>query len=120
MPLRYIVAALVACLLIGAGIVFVRQTNARFQGILEESRQDLIAKRDAGKLPPEWQGVDLDELGIDQIKMPVPYDYLIRLDISRYLTKYAYVLAVFVFAVCLGVAALVGRMRKPRSTPSRP
>jgi hypothetical protein len=117
MPVRYIVAAVVACLLIGAGIVFVRQTNARFQGLFEESRQDLIAKREAGQLPPEWQGVDLDDLRIDQIKMPVTQDDMTRLDISRFLTKYAYVLAVFVFAVCLGVAALVGRMRKPRSTP---
>jgi hypothetical protein len=117
MPVRYIVAAVVACLLIGAGIAFVRQTNARFQGGFEEFRKDLVAKREAGQLPPEWQGVDLDDLRVDQIKMPVPYDDLIRLDISRFLTKYSYFLAVLVFAVCLGVAALVGRMRKPRSTP---
>jgi hypothetical protein len=117
MPVRYIVAALVACLFIGAGIVFVRQTNAKFFGNFEEFRQDLIAKRNAGKLPPEWQGVDLDDLRIDEMKMKVTHDDIVRLDISRFLTAYRYFLAVLVFAVCLGVARLVGRMRKPRSTP---
>jgi len=83
----------------------------------EEFRKDLAARKEARQLPPEWQGVDLDTLRIDQVAMQVTQDEMTRLDITRFLTAYGYVLAVLVFAACLGVAGLVGRRRKPRGTP---
>jgi hypothetical protein len=115
MPIRYLVATFVACIIIGAGIVFVRQTNERMQGRFEEFRKDLVVKKEAGQLPPEWQGVDLDNLQIDQIKMRVTQDEMTRIDIARFLTAYGYFLAVLVFAACLGVAALVGKLMRPRA-----
>ena len=55
--MRYLVAAVVACLVIGAGFGFGRHLKRAF---IEDFRQSLRTAKAEGRLPKELEGVDLD------------------------------------------------------------
>ncbi len=108
--MRYVVASLIACLIVSAGTLFVWQTRSRLQGRFEEFKNDLKAKKEAGQLPPEWQGVDLDQLELSQVGITLPHSEQTRLGIANLLSTFWYLLVPLAFIVCLGVAALLGKL----------
>jgi len=85
--MRYIIAAAVACVLVAAGVAFVWHTRAQTARRFEEFKGDLLAKRDAGNLPVEWQGVDVDQLEFANIKMQVTAAEMTKISITRWLSK---------------------------------
>ncbi len=105
--MRYLVALTVACVLIAAGLIFAWQAQASMQRRFDQFKEELRAQKAAGKLPPEWEGVDLDHV---ELKMKVTSVEITRLNISRWLSKYWYVFVLFVLAICLGLAAVAGKM----------
>jgi hypothetical protein len=111
--MRYVVALVVAALLIGGVVLYIRQTDR----VLEQAiRQALMKQQQAGTLPPELQGVDLQtvnlkEMGGFQMSLPVGLEQ--RLKLSLMLTDFWYVWGPLVVVICLGAASLVGFATKP-------
>jgi hypothetical protein len=104
--LRYILAIVVALLLIGLGALYVRLTLRSLEG---QVRQALRQQQLNGELPPELQGVDVETAEISDFQMKVPPGVQFRLELAHFLTEYWYVGVVIVVAGSLAVAALVGR-----------
>ena len=104
--MRYIVAVIVAGLLVAGGILFVRQT---YRGVEQEIRQSLLREKQAGTLPPEFQNVDIEsgKLPDMQISLPAGLDW--RIKVSMWLEDFWHILAPLTVAICLAVAFLLGR-----------
>jgi hypothetical protein len=101
--MRYVVALLVAFLILGGGSIFVWYT---WRSVERECRQIFKDQKEARKLPPELQGVDLDTIGLDDFGFPLSPAQQGKLALAAFITNFRYVLAVLVLAVCLGIAAV--------------
>lgn len=110
--MRYVIALVVAGLLIGGGFLFVYQTDRSFEGYFRDA---LRKQKQAGTLPPELQNVDIDtaemrDLGHDW-NLHLPAAWMRRIQISLMLHKWRYILASVTVLGCLAVAFLTGRRR---------
>ena len=106
------IALIVACLIVGGGVFFAKHDHGGVKAKLEQFKQDLKNQKAAGQLPPDYQGVDLDQL---EFGMQVPADVQIRMDIARLLADMWYVLIPLVFVWCFGLAALLAWLCRTRA-----
>ena len=99
----------VAVLIILAGVLFVRQT---YRSLNQFVRQTFKQQKAAGTLPPEFQDVDTDTVDrLPDMQMSLPHPWETRLKMAMWIEDYWYLLAPLVVIVCLGVAALAGKLR---------
>ena len=89
--MRYAIALIVAALIIGGVVIYIRQTD---RAVEQAMRQALLKNQQAGTLPPELQGIDpqtadLSQLGAFQMQLPAAVER--RLKVSYALTDYWYV-----------------------------
>jgi hypothetical protein len=110
--MRYIIALVVAALLIGGVVLYIRNTD---RAIEQAIRQALLNQKLAGTLPPELQGIDpqtadLSKLGDFGMKLPAALEH--RLQLTYYLTDFWYIWAPLIVLVCMGAAVLFGIMSK--------
>jgi hypothetical protein len=111
--MRYVIALVAAALIIGGGVLFVRQTRQAFEQLY---RHALLREQQKGTLPPELQGVDihtadLKALGVD-FGMQLPASMHRRLQWALLLSEYWYVWGPLVAMLCLAAAALYGLVTK--------
>jgi hypothetical protein len=107
--MRYVVALLVACLLIGAGTLYVRLAHRSIEFKLREA---LRRQKEAGTLPPELQDVDPDAAALADMQVKLSRGDETRLQAAMWLSDLWYVLAPLTVAICLGAAWLIGRWRR--------
>ena len=106
--LRYIIALIVATLIIGGGVVFVRST---FGELNNQLRQQLRAQKAAGTLPVRLQNTDVDRVTVgDDFAMQVSTDMQIRLDIAQWLDGFWPFLVLIIMVLCVGAAWGIGRV----------
>ena len=98
---RFAIAIGFACLFVAGGFAFVRYSDGLMKARFDQARERLKAKRDAGALPPEWQGVDLDKLDMADyaIRLPAWDEWCIST--GRWMSRLWYLWVPLVFAVCL-------------------
>jgi hypothetical protein len=103
--MRYGIALLVAAFIIGAVWFFIWQT-----------RRELVAgirqQQAAGNVPPEMANVDPETVDSGQFNLRVPASLQVRLDLARLLRVYWFLGALVLLALCLGTAAIIGRLRR--------
>jgi hypothetical protein len=110
--MRYVIALAAAALIILAGVLFVRQTYRSFNQFV---RQTLKQQKLAGTLPPEFDDVDIDATDrLPDMQMSLPHKWEIRLKAVMWMRDFCYLLAPLTVLLCLGVAALVGKLRAER------
>jgi hypothetical protein len=102
------VTILLAGLIFGVAFAFVRRTRNMMQARLKRMKDDLKAKRVAGRLPPEWQGVDLDNLQLSQLSVLLTRREMRRVQIADFFAEYSYLLMALVLAACWGITTLLG------------
>src|SRR5262245_43543175 len=112
--IRYPIAIVVAILLVVAGWWFVRYTHSGAQARLEHYKKELKAKKEAGELPPEFRGVDIDNLQPSQIGMRVTSGEQTRITIANALSEHAYIMMALDLAICLAVVVVVDVLRGKR------
>jgi hypothetical protein len=98
-----------AALIVGLAFAFVQQTRSRIKARAAKVREDLKAKRKAGQLEPEWEGVDLDNLQINQLGVRLTRGEMTSVEIADFLAAYSYLLIALVLAACWGIMALLGK-----------
>jgi hypothetical protein len=108
--IRYVIALIIAALIILAGVLFVRQTYAEIETPFEQQRQKLKQQKANGTLPKEWQDVDLDTMKYSDFAMPVSTGFQIRWDLTMWLVEFWWFFIPLVAATCLGAAWLFGRV----------
>jgi hypothetical protein len=106
----YLIAVGIASLLIGLGALFIIHTKQQLNQHLTEQKTLLKQQAAEGKLPPEWQGVNIDAIELSQLQMQLPPDLHARLDIADALSDWWFVLIPIVVGVCLLVAFLGKRL----------
>lgn len=104
--MRYVIALVVAALLIGGGFLFAHQTEHSLEKLI---RDGLRKQKEAGSLPPELQNVDPDAAKLPDFQMQLPAAWETRLKMSFMLREWWYIWAPLTVVGCLAVAALVGR-----------
>jgi hypothetical protein len=77
------------------------------QARLDKVKDGLKAKRAAGELPPELQGVDLDNLQLSQLGIRLTPSEMTSVEVADFLVVYCYLLIALVLAACWGMTALV-------------
>jgi hypothetical protein len=103
--MRYGVALVVAALIIGAVWFFIWQTKRDLVAVIRQQQA-------AANVPPEPANADPEAIASGQFNLRVPANFQVRLDLSRLLSGYWYAWTPVVLALCLGVAAIVGRLRR--------
>ena len=107
--MRYVIALAAAALIIFAGALFVRQTDRSLKQFV---RQSLKQQEAAGTLPPEFQDIDIDAADrLPDMQMSLPHSWELRRKTAMWLEDFWYLLAPLTVILCLGVAALVGKLR---------
>jgi hypothetical protein len=111
--MRYVIALIAAGLIIGGVTFYIRQTD---RSIEQAMRQALLRQQQAGTLPPEFQGVDLQSADLRQfgdfaIKLPEALEK--RLQLTMFLSDYWYIWGPLTVILCLGAASLFGLVAKP-------
>ncbi|HEV8061706.1 MAG TPA: hypothetical protein VGP68_17650 [Gemmataceae bacterium] len=109
-PMLYVVAGIASLLLILGGWYFVRASERVLLSQFEEHKQQLREMRDAGKLPPELQGMDIDRMDLEHMAMRLPPGLEERLEVAHLFQSYWFVLGPLAVALCFGVAWVVGKM----------
>lgn len=115
--LPYLIAGTVACVIVAGGIVFVRHSRGLLQARLEAARRQLGVEEEQGRLPPEWQGGDLENLHSGDVGLKVPDGDMTRIAVAELLATFWYVFVPMVLATCLGTAALCSRESVGRNEP---
>jgi hypothetical protein len=113
--MRYVIALIGAAVIIGGVTLYIRQ----MPGSIEEAvRQKLREAERAGKLPPEFQGVDIEspDLRLPDFALRLPAEADERVQLAMFLSDYWFVWAPLVVAVCVGLAALTAPKRERRPT----
>jgi hypothetical protein len=105
---RYLIAIVVAGLLIGGAAFFVRQT---FRDIMVHVRQALRNQKEAGILPPELRDVDIEAAVLPDMVISLPASLQRRLQLAYWATDFWYVWAPLTVVSCLGLAFVL--FRKP-------
>ena len=101
--MRYAIALVVAILLIGVGVSFVRHTEHSVERLFRQALRDAEA---AGQLPAtiDPEQAQLTDFGID-----LPASYAGRVRIAHVLVAQRFVLIPAVLSLCLGIARLLRR-----------
>jgi hypothetical protein len=104
--MRYIVAIVLAGLIIAGGAWFVRHTE---QSLRQRVRASIKEDQAAGRLPPdiEAEQVDPADWGIE-----LPRSEMLRVQIAEAVTAWRFVLASAVLLGSLGIARLLGHLRR--------
>ncbi len=110
MPTRYIIAIVMAGLITGAGFGLARYLHNSF---LERFHQSLHEAAAAGTLPKEFEGVDLDNVPLENLELGVGASDEIRIKIADWLSYGRYVWVPLVCAACLGLAYVIGKPKGP-------
>jgi hypothetical protein len=106
---RYTIALAVSLLLIGGGFLFIRQTH---HSLREMVREGLRKQKQAGTLPPDLQGVDIETVDkLPDMQISLPRAMETRLKLSLWLSELWYLWVPATVAVCLAAAAVLGRRR---------
>lgn len=125
----YLIALFVAGMVIAGGALFVTKTHVGLAKRFEAFKADLLARKKAGKLPPEWQGKDIEGLDLEHSRMHLPADAQLWLDTANALESHRAALIAGVLVLCLGVAAgwhwrcgrgKVTRSPAPTASPAGP
>jgi hypothetical protein len=103
-PLPYILASGVACLIIAGGVVFCIRARRSVVAAFRRRLRDIEA---AGELPPELEGVDLDTVTPDGFGVEVSARQVFALTLAAFLAKFWFAWPAVVIVLCLGVAALL-------------
>jgi hypothetical protein len=108
--MRYLVALVVAAVLIAGLALFARQTFRDFEGRL---RQSLREQKEAGTLPPQWRGIDVETVDVWSLgfQMKVSREQQSRLHAAMILSDVWFVWAPAVVLLCLAAAFVIGRFR---------
>jgi hypothetical protein len=96
--MRYVVAVIVAGVLIGAGATFVSQTDRSIERLF---RQTLREAKAAGQLP---EGIDPEQTRVADFGLDLPPGMMWRIRISHFLTAFRFVLAAMLILASLGTA----------------
>ena len=104
-PLRYILAIAIACIIMSAGFTVSWHFHRSF---VESFRQKLRAAAAAGELPKELEGADLDTITPEAFDLRVTEGEELRLVIADLLSYRWYIWIPIVVAFCLGSAYLCG------------
>src|SRR2546428_3112468 len=112
--LRYGIALGVAVIVILAGVLFVRRTDAEINARLEQERQQWKQQKADGTLPDAMKNVDLDALQLRDVGMTVTPGMMLWLDWAGLLAHFWYVLIPMTVVLCLGVAYLAARLSSRR------
>lgn len=108
--MRYGIAMAVAVLLIGAGMVYVRQVD---RSIDERIRQTLREAKASGTLPP---GIDPEQPVLPAFGVDLPDSDVRRVKIANALVAWRLVLIPMVLLGSLGIARMFKR-KSPRARP---
>jgi hypothetical protein len=108
----YVLASVVALLIIGAGALFIRHTQ---RSVEQQFRQALRHMKEKGELPPELQGVDLDTVPPSHFGIPLSRRDQATVAIAGLLFEYWYVWIPLIVVLCFGVAALAGGRPAPHN-----
>jgi len=113
--MRYVIALIAAALIIGGGMLFVHQT---WQSLYQTIRHARLREQQAGTLPPELQGVNIQSAEIEvllggDVSMSLPAAMHQRLKLAMLLSEFWYIGGPLVVACCLGAAFLIGVVMKP-------
>jgi hypothetical protein len=103
------VTVLMVGLIVGLAFAFVQQTRSHMQARMAKVKEDLKAKRKAGQLEPAWEGVDLDNLQLNQLGMRLTRAEMTSVEIADFLAAYSYLLIALVLAACWGITTLASR-----------
>jgi hypothetical protein len=107
--MRYVIALVAAALIIFGGVLFVSQTH---QALIQRVRQSLKQLKWEGTLPPELQDIDIDATDrLPDMQMSLPHYWETRLKAAMWLEDFWYLVAPLTVILCLGVAALAGKLR---------
>ena len=104
--MRYIIAIVVAGLVIAGGAWFVRQTELSLKQRLWAAIQD---EQVAGRLPAD---IDAEHVESADVGVNLPPAEILRLTIANALVAGRFVLASAVLFGSLGIAHLLGRLRR--------
>jgi hypothetical protein len=104
--MRYIVAIVVAGLVIAGGAWFVRQTELSLKQRLQAAIKEEQA---AGRLPAD---LDVEQVESADIGVDLPSSEILRLTIANALVAGRFVLPAVVLLGSLGIAHLLGRLRR--------
>jgi hypothetical protein len=103
----------VAAVIIALGFAYswltMRSLHAQ---IADHIGQSLREQKQAGTLPPEWQGIDPDTADVEKLgdfQMQLPRGMETRLQISLWINDLWYLWAPLVVAVCVLLAMFTGR-----------
>jgi hypothetical protein len=99
----YLIAVIVAALIIGGAFAFASHTRRSF---VESLRQDLRDAKAAGTLPPEMQDVDIETLDLADLGVEVTPGQMRQLQIADFIDHIWELWAPMTVLVCLGIAAV--------------
>jgi hypothetical protein len=100
--MAYVIASVVACVIILARALCIRHTQ---RSIEQRFRQTLRDMKERGELPPELQAVDPDTIEPTNVGIRVPARDVAKLAIAGFLFEYWYVWIPLIVVRCFGVAA---------------
>ncbi|SFJ11135.1 hypothetical protein [Planctomicrobium piriforme] len=103
---KFLIAAVIASIITAGGFALAAYLK---QLVLQEIRNSLREAKAAGTLPPEMQDLDLDNFMRMDIGIELSSQAMTRATIVDALRGLWYIWVPIVFAVCLGIAALLGR-----------
>jgi hypothetical protein len=104
--MRYIVAVILAGAIIAGGAWFVRHTE---RSLKERVREAIKQGQVSGQLPPD---IDAEEIDSADFGMEMPAAEQLRLMIAYALYAWRWVLVPAVLLSSLGIASLLGRLRR--------
>jgi hypothetical protein len=98
--MRYILAAIVASLVTGAGFGFGRYLKKSF---IDEFRQELRTAKAEGRLPKELEGIDLDNFSLEGWEVRLPKKAERQLSLADWLLYgwHSWVPATFVVSIAV-------------------
>src|SRR5262245_21305749 len=103
----YGIAFVISCATVAAGALNVRSTRAKVKSLIEQSRQSMKVRAEAGQWPSEMKNSDIDNMRDEEFGMQVPSDLHIRMDISGLLEEFDFIWVPLVFLICFGIAAAI-------------
>ena len=105
---RYVVAFVSGCLIIAAGAFFCMSTRQKF---IEHLRESVRAEQATGTLPLELKDVDPDAITPEGWNIESSPGDVYRVWIADMFSQFWFVFGPIVFAVCLGIAFLLGKSK---------
>jgi hypothetical protein len=117
----YVIASALAIAIIGAGILVTRRSEREVADRFQQLKTEMKANKAAGILSPDMSDAEIDNLELRDVGMPMPSGLHTRVDLTRWMTSFWYVLIPLVLVMCLGGAFIVNRfVNPPRTELARP